>query len=106
MCLDHTTGFPNFRWFEPDGKLRIKFEPGTRVSYSGEGMYLLQLVLQEITGKDFETMAQERVFKPLGMTNTGYVWQPRFEEHLALGHDADGQKVGFPRRTAVALQAL
>lgn len=102
MCLDHTTGFPNFRWFEPDGKLRIKFEPGTRVSYSGEGMYLLQLVLQEITGKDFETMAQERVFKPLGMTNTSYVWQPRFEEHLALGHDADGQTVGFPRRTAAS----
>ncbi|MFT3702067.1 MAG: serine hydrolase domain-containing protein [Agriterribacter sp.] len=102
MCLDHTTGFPNFRWFEPDGKLRIKFEPGSRVSYSGEGMYLLQLVIQEITGKDFEKMAQERVFIPLGMTNTSYVWQPRFEEHLALGHDSSGQTLGFPRRTAAS----
>lgn len=98
MCLDHTTGFPNFRWFEDDGKLRIKFEPGTRVSYSGEGMYLLQLVLQEITGKGLETMAQERVFGPLKMTNSSYIWQPRFEDRLALGHDAAGQTLGFPRR--------
>lgn len=99
MCLDHTTGFPNFRWFEPDKKLRIKFKPGTRVSYSGEGMYLLQLVIQEIMHIDFETLAQQRVFRPLQMFNTSYKWQPRFEKNLVLGHDADGNELGFPRRT-------
>ena len=44
MCLTHTTGFPNWRWFETDKKLKIKFDPGTRYSYSGEGLYLLQFV--------------------------------------------------------------
>lgn len=38
MCLNHTTGFPNWRWFEADKKLKIKFEPGSRYSYSGEGI--------------------------------------------------------------------
>lgn len=99
MCLDHTTGFPNFRWFEPDKKLRIKFEPGTRVSYSGEGMYLLQLVIQEIMHIDYETLAQQRVFKPLKMANTSYLWQPRFENNLVVGHDSAGNDLGFPRRT-------
>lgn len=106
MCLDHTTGFPNFRWFEPDNKLRIKFEPGSRVSYSGEGIYLLQLVLQEITGKDLESMAQERVFKPCGMTNTSYNWQPRFEANMAAGHDSSGKSLGFPRRSANAAGSM
>jgi CubicO group peptidase (beta-lactamase class C family) len=106
MCLDHTTGFPNFRWFEPDNKLRIKFEPGSRVSYSGEGMYLLQLVLQEITGKDLESMAQERVFKPCSMTNTSYNWQPRFEARMAFGHDSSGKALGFPRRSANAAGSM
>lgn len=106
MCLDHTTGFPNFRWFEPDNKLRIKFEPGSRVSYSGEGIYLLQLVLQEITGKDLESMAQERVFKPCGMTNTSYNWQPRFEARMAFGHDSSGRSLGFPRRSANAAGSM
>ena len=42
MCLTHTTGFPNWRWFEADKKIKFKFDPGTRYSYSGEGLYLLQ----------------------------------------------------------------
>lgn len=98
MCLDHSTGFPNFRWFEPDKKLRIKFEPGTRVSYSGEGMFLLQVVIQEILHTDLETLAQKRVFGPLGMNNTSYKWQPRFEDNLALGHESNGDTVSFARR--------
>lgn len=99
MCLSHTTGFPNFRWFEPDKKLRIKFKPGSRVSYSGEGMYLLQVVIQEITHTDLETLAQQRVFNPLKMFNTSYKWQPAFEDDLVVGHDADGNTLDFPRRT-------
>ncbi|MGN7786390.1 serine hydrolase domain-containing protein [Niabella sp. 22666] len=98
MCLAHTTGFPNFRWFEPDNKLRIKFEPGTRVSYSGEGMYLLQVVIQEIMHTGLETLAEQRIFKPLNMKQTSYIWQPRFEERLVVGHDAEGNSTGFPRR--------
>lgn len=98
MCLSHTTGFPNFRWFEPDKKLRIKFKPGTRFSYSGEGMYLLQVAVQEITKTDLETLAQQRVFNPLNMFNTSYKWQPAFEENLVAGHDSDGNIIDFPRR--------
>jgi CubicO group peptidase (beta-lactamase class C family) len=33
MCLTHSTGFNNFWFIEPDQKLRIHFEPGTRSSY-------------------------------------------------------------------------
>ncbi|MES2655055.1 MAG: serine hydrolase domain-containing protein [Bacteroidota bacterium] len=91
MCLTHTTGFPNWRWFEPDKKLRFKFEPGTRYSYSGEGLYLLQFVLEQITGKDYKTISQERVFKPLGMANTSQVWQTRFDTNICYGHNAKGE---------------
>ncbi|MBC8044462.1 MAG: beta-lactamase family protein [Rhizobacter sp.] len=91
MCLNHTTGFPNWRWFETDKKLKIKFQPGTRYSYSGEGIYLLQFVIEQITGKDYETIARERIFKPLDMINTSYVWQKRFDENLGLGHNAKGE---------------
>src|SRR4051812_9583703 len=46
MALTHSTGFPNFSWDEPDQKLRIHFDPGSRYSYSGEGMILLQFVIE------------------------------------------------------------
>lgn len=91
MCLTHTTGFPNWRWFEADKKLKFKFDPGTRYSYSGEGLYLLQFVIEQVTGKDYETISQERVFKPLGMTNTSQVWQPRFDANICYGHNGKGE---------------
>ena len=97
MCLDHTTGFPNWRWFEPDKKLKIKFDPGTRYSYSGEGMYLLQFVIEQITHKDYETIAQERVFIPLKMTQTSYVWHDSYTDHLVLGHNKEGKPYDFMR---------
>ena len=91
MCLTHTTGFPNWRWFEADKKLKFKFDPGTRYSYSGEGLYLLQFVIEQLTGKDYETISQERVFKLLGMTNTSQVWQARFDTNICYGHNAKGE---------------
>jgi len=40
ILLDHSPGFPNFRFLNPDGKLDFKFDPGTRYAYSGEGINL------------------------------------------------------------------
>ncbi|WP_242693393.1 serine hydrolase domain-containing protein [Sabulibacter ruber] len=98
MCLAHTTGFPNWRWisrtgeFQPEGKLQFYFDPGTSFSYSGEGMQLLQYVLQKITGKGLEQLAREYVFDPIGMEMTSYLWQERFKDRTCNGHAKD-QKV-------------
>ena len=90
MALSHTTGFPNWRWVEPDEKLHIHFDPGTRYSYSGEGMTLLQVVVEKITGKKLEELMEEEIFGPYGMATSSYTWQPRFEAEYAVGHRANG----------------
>jgi D-alanyl-D-alanine-carboxypeptidase/D-alanyl-D-alanine-endopeptidase len=59
---------------------------------------LLQFVIEKITGKDYETIAQERVFKPLGMSNSSYIWQTRFEVNIAYGHNAKGERYPLARR--------
>jgi CubicO group peptidase (beta-lactamase class C family) len=91
MSMSHTTGLPGWRWFEPDQKLRIHFEPGAMFSYSGEGMTFLQIVIQKITGKPLEQLMHEHVFGPYGMTMSSYTWQPRFEADYAVGHASDGK---------------
>ena len=91
MCLAHTSGFPNWRFFEEDKKLRVKQEPGSGYLYSGEGMVYLQVILEKLTGRPFEEMAQEIVFKPLKMENSSYQWQDRFENDYALGHNEKAQ---------------
>jgi CubicO group peptidase (beta-lactamase class C family) len=49
MLLDHTSGFANLRVLEPGRKTQIHFEPGTRYAYSGQGLQLLQLVVETVT---------------------------------------------------------
>ncbi|MBA4054898.1 MAG: serine hydrolase [Marivirga sp.] len=97
MCLNHTTGLPNWRWFEDDKKLKIKYEPGIRYSYSGEGMFLLQMVIEELTGRSIEEIAVEKVFFPLDLPSTSYVWQRAYEGHYAVGHDTPGNNLRIPK---------
>lgn len=98
MLLSHTAGFPNLRYFTDDHKLNINFEPGSRFAYSGEGLLLLQLVVETVTGKPLEELMQTRVFQPLGMTRTSMTWQPRFESDYANGYDEYGRSIGPQRR--------
>jgi len=98
MLLSHTSGFPNWRAFT-DGKLEIHFEPGTRFAYSGEGIALAQLVVEEITHKPLDQLMHERVFDPLGMRDTDMVWQKRFEKDYANAYDENEHSLGPQRRT-------
>ncbi len=99
MCLSHTTGFPNWRFLtdkglDENGKLFFQSDPGTQYSYSGEGLHLLQFVIEQITGKGLEEMARKKLFDPLGMTMTSYVWQRRFENKYCNGHSATQEVLG------------
>jgi CubicO group peptidase (beta-lactamase class C family) len=98
MLLSHTSGFSNFRWLNENHKLIINFDPGTRYAYSGEGIELLQFVVETVTGKPLEDLMRERVFGPLGMTRTSMVWQEGFESNYANGYDEYGRSIGPVRR--------
>jgi CubicO group peptidase (beta-lactamase class C family) len=100
MLLSHTSGFPNWRAFEDDHKLKIHFEPGSRFAYSGEGIDLLQLVVETVTKNPLEELMQEHVFRPLGMARTSMVWQDSFNTDYANGYDEYGRLLGPQRRTS------
>lgn len=87
--LSHSTGLQNWR-FNRDQKLEFAFKPGERFQYSGEGFYYLQRVLETITGRGFESYMQERVLKPLGMTNSTFVWNSAAEQRMSWGHNSRG----------------
>ena len=101
MLLSHTAGFPNWRWINPNEKLDIKFAPGSKYSYSGEGINLLQFVIEAITKQSVGDMMRERIFKPFGMTRTSMTWQERFADNYANGYDEKEQPLGHNKRTGV-----
>ena len=98
MLLDHTSGFPNWRRFTDDKKLRIYFPPGSRFAYSGEGIALAQLVIETVTGKSVNQLMSERIFQPLGMTRTSMVSEERLENDHAIGFDEQSKSLGLEHR--------
>ncbi len=93
MLLTHRSGLPNWRSEEDESSksLRIGFEPGERFQYSGEGYFYLQRVLEHITGKSLQALAEKNLFTPLGMRNSSFVLTPHLDSLRARGHDDKGQ---------------
>ena len=82
MVLTHRSGFPNWR----NGKLDIKFTPGTEFSYSGEGFVYLGKVIEKLTGKKLVQLCREEVFEPLGIEHASLVWTDEIANLTATGH--------------------
>lgn len=99
ILLTHASGFANFRWVEPDRRLRFHFDPGTRYGYSAEGYYILQLVVEQGLGLDTEAEMQRRVFGRFGMRNTSMLWRADFAANLADGYTVEGKMIPHDDRS-------
>jgi len=105
MCLTHSTGFSNFWFTEPDQKLHIHFEPGTHFSYSGEGLILLQFVIEhgrkaQGLGLDVGDLTNAN-FARLGMTRTSMTWHNGQDPNVADGWNDQGQPQAHEKRSKV-----
>jgi CubicO group peptidase (beta-lactamase class C family) len=98
MALTHRTGFSNWRmgYDEMGGPLALLFPPGSESTYSGEGILFLQRAIEAITGDSLDRLSDERLFAPLGLDRTSFVWSEAVERDLASGHREDGT---FQQRT-------
>ena len=107
LLLSHASGFPNFRFFLPDGsfdrdaRLKFFYEPGERYGYSGEGYYIAQLVVEEALGIKTADELQHRFFDPLGMTRTSLTWREDFRPNFAQGYTVDGENLGHNMQSNV-----
>ncbi len=50
----------------------LEYTPGSNMIYSDWDMILLQLVMERITGKTLDVLANEKIFRPLGMIDTQF----------------------------------
>jgi CubicO group peptidase (beta-lactamase class C family) len=89
--LSHTTGFPN--WRAADQPLQVRWEPGTRFGYSGEGYCYLQHVIEYLTQQPFAAFMQTAVLDTLQMSSSSFIWREAFAPDVAQGHEADGSVI-------------
>ncbi len=102
MVLAHASGLPNWAEnpFQPGWKtsaLHLRYPPDSCWNYSGEGYVFLQKTLEHLTGKSFETLAEEEVFRPLHLKNSSFVWRDKFAATACFGHDEKGQPTEIKR---------
>jgi len=95
--LTHTAGFEGALGddYDPIGRedyiklalsSKLLFKPGERYEYSNVGFSLLGIIVELVSGKNYEDFLYEALFKPAGMERTGYL-RPRFtKSELAVGY--------------------
>jgi CubicO group peptidase (beta-lactamase class C family) len=89
LALSHQTGFPN--WRDPKDGLKFLHDPGTNYGYSGEGYNYAVRFIQKKTGSNFEDLASQMLFGPLGMVETAYTGKSWFDHRIAIPTDAKGK---------------
>src|SRR6266550_2476320 len=84
--LTHTSGLPDYEDHIPDGAMiplserdvlfilrqqsKTDFVPGAQFHYSNSAYVLLALIVENVSGKTFPVFLKEKIFDPLGMTNS------------------------------------
>ena len=124
--LSHTAGLSlhGYPGFDPDsgplptleanlsgatngaGDVHVAFRPGTRWEYSGGGFTILQLLVEERSGKSFVDYMRQAVLEPLGMHSSSYDWLPGLRARTAVAYDRAGRRLPNYRFTELAAAGL
>jgi CubicO group peptidase (beta-lactamase class C family) len=91
--LTHTSGLICGSDFTPDQRFEVwslretdAAPPGQKARYSNVGYKLLGLVLEAVTGKPYAQLVRERIFTPLGMTDSATAITNDLRRRLAVGY--------------------
>lgn len=80
-------------------------KPGSEAIYSGIGYTILQLVIEEVTGKPFDRYMEEQIMKPLGMKSSSFR-QNLENSNLSKAYGYFGQEIPYYQYTEQAAAGL
>jgi len=74
----------------------LLFPPGEKFQYSNSGYMVLGAIIEKLSGQDYYSYVQEHIYKPAGMTETGFYEPGKEIPNLAIGYSRmspDGKKL-------------
>ncbi len=97
MVLNHSSGFPNWRWFDKlpkdsdlnRGDFFMLNDPNTTFSYSGEAYQYLARVIAHLNFMnmyELNDLFLKEVAKPLEMEHAYFVWDDYLYDNKVFGH--------------------
>ncbi|MBS3785085.1 MAG: beta-lactamase family protein [Anaerolineae bacterium] len=72
---------------------RLVREPGSGFLYSNVGFNLLELLIEEVTGRDFAAYMADEVLTPLGMHSSSFAWKETLRPLIPMGYEQQGTPV-------------
>ena len=76
----------------PEWQVHITMEPGREFRYSGGGYMVLQLMVEDQTGRDFAEYMRDEVLLPLGMKESSYQWTETVAQSVATPYSRDPER--------------
>lgn len=86
----------------------LRQEPGRSFFYSNTGFNLLELLIEEVTGRDFAEYMEKEILRPLGMVDASFNWNEEWEPGVPNGYDLGGTPIPvyvYPDKAAGGLFA-
>ncbi|HKL14301.1 MAG TPA: serine hydrolase domain-containing protein [Balneolaceae bacterium] len=74
-------------------EVRFEREPRTVFSYSNVGYHLLELLIEDVTGRSFSEYMLNEILIPLKMENASFEWSEDFITPVPNGHNLNGDPV-------------
>jgi CubicO group peptidase (beta-lactamase class C family) len=68
----------------------LSFAPGEKFQYSNSGYMVLGAIIEKVSGQDYYSYVQEHVYKPAGMSDTGFYEPGKEIPNLAVGYTKMG----------------
>lgn len=65
----------------------LAFKPGAKAVYTNVGMSLLGIIIEKVSGKEYETFLQDELFTPAGITQIGYFNSLKDTSQIAIGYE-------------------
>ncbi len=64
----------------------LAFKPGEKAVYTNVGMSILAIVVEKISGLDYEAFLKKNIFEPIGITKIGYRYPAANDDTVAIGY--------------------
>lgn len=83
--------------------MKLAYAPGTMVSYSSPGYFVLASILENIYGKNFGLLLREKIIVPLALKHTGQLDNRTLIPNLTQGYDWIGGRPVLARYRSYSL---
>jgi len=100
QLLTHSSGFHEFLTLDGGDYEKINaadflkrafseplaFRPGEKAVYTNVGMSILGIIIEQVSGLDYEQFLKQNLFEPIGIKNIGYHYPMLKDDKIAIGY--------------------